>query len=48
MKTNEQTLRARLREIRLIALDMDGTCLNSQGICSPYTRQVLQKLLDRG
>lgn len=48
MKTNEQTLRARLKEIRLIALDMDGTCLNSQGVCSPYARQVLQKLLDRG
>lgn len=48
MKTNEQTLRAKLKSIRLIALDMDGTCLNSQGVCSPYTRQVIRQLLDRG
>lgn len=34
--------------IRLIALDVDGTSINSAGVCTPRTRQVLQQLIDCG
>ena len=30
-------------DLRLIALDLDGTTLNSQGKVSPYTKEILEK-----
>ena len=30
-------------DLRLIALDLDGTTLNSQGKVSPYTKKILEK-----
>lgn len=41
-------LRRAAQNVRLIALDVDGTSINSRGECTPHTRQVLQRLIDRG
>ena len=35
-------------DLRLIALDLDGTTLNSQGKVSPYTKKILEKALSKG
>ena len=35
-------------DLRLIALDLDGTTLNSQGKVSPYTKEILEKALSKG
>jgi Cof subfamily protein (haloacid dehalogenase superfamily) len=35
-------------EIKLIATDLDGTLLNSKHELTPYTEQVLRKVMDRG
>lgn len=36
------------REIRLIALDVDGTLFNSKGIVTTHTKEVLRQVLDAG
>ncbi len=38
----------RASKIKLVALDMDGTVLNSQKQVGPRTRQVLKRLSDKG
>ena len=35
-------------DLRLIALDLDGTTLNSQGKVSPYTKEILEKAIQKG
>ena len=35
-------------DLRLIALDLDGTTLNSQGKVSPYTKETLEKAIQKG
>ena len=35
-------------DLRLIALDLDGTTLNSQGKVSPYTKEILEKAILNG
>ena len=35
-------------DLRLIALDLDGTTLNSQGKVSLYTKKVLEKAIQKG
>lgn len=37
-----------MNKIKLIALDMDGTLLNDDGVVSDYTKKVLTKVLERG
>lgn len=46
--TDRDALRRALGRVRLIALDVDGTSINSKGVCTPHTRQVLQRVIDRG
>ena len=41
--TDRDALRRALGRVRLIALDVDGTSINSKGVCTPRTRQVLQR-----
>lgn len=43
-----KTARERAKEIRLIALDMDGTCLNTQGRMTPRTTAAIRALVDKG
>lgn len=43
-----ETMKEAAKGIRLIALDMDGTCMNSKAEVSPHTRSVIQRLIDRG
>lgn len=45
---NGQGMSKKAAGIRLIALDMDGTCMNSSSQVTPYTRRVIQALSDRG
>ena len=37
-----------MRDIRLIATDLDGTLLDGEGQVRPYTRRTLKECLDRG
>ncbi len=37
-----------MTKIKLIALDMDGTLLNDDGVVSTYTHTIIQKALERG
>lgn len=41
-------LRQVTRQIRMIAMDLDGTTMNNQHVVTPHTRSVLQALIDRG
>lgn len=45
---DRESLRRAAQQVRLIALDVDGTSINSRGVCTPHTRRVLQQLIDRG
>ena len=36
-----------MKDIKLVALDMDGTLLTSDGEVSPYTEQIIKKALDK-
>lgn len=36
-----------MSNIRLIALDMDGTLLNDDGVITPYTKKVIQRALEK-
>ena len=47
MMTREE-VRARAEKIRVIALDIDGTSMNSKSEITPYTRGVIQRLVDAG
>ena len=44
----EAQIREAARRIRLVALDMDGTCLSTQKEFTPRTRRAVQTLIDRG
>ncbi len=44
----EMQIREAARSIRLIALDMDGTCLSTGKEFTPRTRRAVQTLIDRG
>lgn len=35
-------------DLRLIALDLDGTTLNTHGKVSPYTKEILEKAIQKG
>lgn len=48
MMMDEGKLRETARGIRLIAMDMDGTSINSKKEFTPYTRKVMQALIDKG
>ncbi|MEI3606433.1 Cof-type HAD-IIB family hydrolase [Pseudogracilibacillus sp. SE30717A] len=37
-----------MKKIKLIALDMDGTLLNDDGVVSPYTHDIIQQALAQG
>ena len=46
--TKEEQIRERISHIRLIALDMDGTGINSKKEFTLRTHRVVQELIDRG
>lgn len=48
MKYEETQIREAACRIRLIAIDMDGTCLSTQKEFTPRTRRAVQALIDRG
>lgn len=41
-------VKQKAKDIRLIALDMDGTCLNAQGRMTPRTTAVIRGLVEKG
>lgn len=43
-----EVLRERAADIKLIALDMDGTCLNGQSVMTERTRATVQRVVDLG
>lgn len=45
---SREEVQERARNIRVIALDIDGTSMNNQSEITPYTRTVIQRLVDCG
>lgn len=45
---NQQEVRERAKKVRLIALDIDGTSMNSKSEITPHTHSVIQQLVDHG